>query len=71
MRTPQPLSFCFNFYTLLIPDGEFGPPYLDTATAAARAALPCPTSACWVFLCVHNPPNSDMDFRIFDVVMLT
>ena len=23
--------------------------------------------ACWVFLCFHNPPNSDMDYRIFNV----
>ena len=25
-------------------------------TAASRAALPSPTSACWVFLCLCNPP---------------
>ena len=24
-------------------------------------------SACWVFQCFYNPPNSDMDYRIFDV----
>ena len=24
-------------------------------------------SACWVFSCLHNPPNSDMDYRIFNV----
>ena len=23
--------------------------------------------ACWVFYCFHNPPNSDMDYRIFNV----
>ena len=23
--------------------------------------------ACWLFLCFHNPPNSDMDCRIFNV----
>ena len=23
--------------------------------------------ACWVCLCCHNPPNSDMDYRIFIV----
>ena len=23
--------------------------------------------ACWVFQCLHNPPNSDMDFGIFNV----
>ena len=24
-------------------------------------------SACWAFKCFHNPPNSDMDYRIFNV----
>ena len=24
-------------------------------------------SACWVFQCFHNPPNSDMDCRIFNM----
>ena len=23
--------------------------------------------ACWVFKCFHNPPNFDMDYRIFNV----
>ena len=23
--------------------------------------------ACWMFKCFHNPPNSDMDYRIFNV----
>ena len=23
--------------------------------------------ACWVFECLHHPPNSDMDHRIFNV----
>ena len=36
-------------------------------TAAARAALPSPTSACWVFSCFRIPPNCDMDYRIFNV----
>ena len=26
-----------------------------------------PFSACWVFSCFHNPPNSDMDYRIFNI----
>ena len=34
---------------------------------AARAALPSPTGACWVFLCFRNAPNSDVDYRIFNV----
>ena len=61
-------SFFFSFrYTLLIPCGKFGPPHLVTATATATAVLPSPTSACWVFSCFHNPPNSDMDNMIFNM----
>ena len=51
------------FYTC----GKFGPPYPGKATAAARAALPSPTNACWVFSCFRNPPNSDLDYRFFNV----
>ena len=41
--------------TLCIPCGKLGPPYLGKTTAAARAALPCPTSACCqVFSCFRN-----------------
>ena len=25
------------------------------------------TRACWLFSCIHNPPNSDMDYWIFNV----
>ena len=59
--------FCGIYYTLLIPCGKLGPPYLGKATAASRAALPNPTSACWVFSCFRHPSNSDMDYRIFNV----
>ena len=38
----------------------------EQETAAARTALPSPTSTCWVFSCFSNPPNSDMDYRIFN-----
>ena len=51
----------------LIPNGKCGLPYLGKATAAARAALPSPTRACWVFSPFCNPPNSDMAYRIFHV----
>ena len=63
-HSPQPVFF--NLYTLYT-FGKFGPPYPGQATAASRAALPSPTSACWVFSCFRNPPNSDMDHRIFNV----
>ena len=26
-------------------------------------------SACWLFCCFHNPPNSDMDYKFFNVYM--
>ena len=60
-------AYLFILYTVLSLLGKFGPPYLGKATAAARAVLPSPTSACWVFLCLCNPRNSDMDYRIFNV----
>ena len=45
------LFFLLFFYTLYYPFHfrKFGPPYSGKATAAARAVLPSPTSACWVF----------------------
>ena len=54
---------------VIIPFGKFGSSYPGKATAAARAALPSPTSACWRFSCFRNPPNSDVDCMIFNVCM--
>ena len=52
---------CLFFYTSLPLTGKVGPPYVDKATAAARAAMiPSPASVCWGFSCFRNPPNSDM-----------
>ena len=62
----------------MTPFGKFGLPYLGKATAAARAMLPSPTGACvtvWApdaQTVTHagsfcNPPNSDMDYKIFNV----
>ena len=34
--------------------------------AAAKSRYPT-CGACWVFQCFHNPPNSDMDYSIFNV----
>ena len=46
--------FLFNFFlhviTSFIPCGKFGSPYLDKATAAARAALPIPSRECGIFV---------------------
>ena len=45
--------FCFvfklNIIHFILPFGKFGPPYLGMAAAAARAALPSPTSGCGSF----------------------
>ena len=57
----------FYFIHFIITFGKFGPPYLGKTTAAARTVLPNPTSACWVFSRFHNPLNSDMDYRIFNM----
>ena len=40
---------------------------MGKATAATRAALLSLTSACWVFSCFRNPPNTNMNYRIFNV----
>ena len=57
----------FFFIHFIIPFGKFRPHYLGKATAAARAALPSPTNACWIFSCFRNPPNFDRDYRVFNV----
>ena len=56
----------FLIFIFIIPFRKFRLFSLGTATAASRAVLPSPESACWVFSCFHNPPNSDMDYRIFN-----
>ena len=61
------LYYSIFFNPLYYPFRKFGPPYLGETTAATRAVLPSPTSACWVFSCFRNPSNSDMDYRIFNV----
>ena len=57
----QKLNFIVHF-------GKFE--NLGKARAAASAALPSPTSACWVYSCFRNPPNSDMDYRICAYVII-
>ena len=50
---PENIFFFFCLITTPLfydPFGKFGPPYLGEAKAAARAALPSPTSACWFML---------------------
>ena len=47
----------YQLNPFIIPFGKFGSPYLGMATTAARAALPSPTSARWVFSWFRNPPT--------------
>ena len=62
---------CPSCYTLLIPCRKFGPPYLWVRLKQPQEQRsdqpPCLTSACWVFSCFHNQPNSDMDYTIVNV----
>ena len=46
--------FLFIFYASFIPRGKVISPGLVKATAAARAALPIPTSVCSIFVCSNN-----------------
>ena len=39
----------------------------SVATESRYPTLTNNESAWWVFSCFHNPPNSDMDYRIFNV----
>ena len=55
------------YYALYYPFQKIRAPYLRRTTAAARA-LPSHTSACWVFSCFRNPPNTDMEYNaVFNV----
>ena len=49
--------FLIFFYNFIVP--------LGLSSWEIQVAYPRDTySACWVFSCFHNPPNSDMDHRI-------
>ena len=54
--------FFVLFFTLCCPKES------HLQQSRSRATQPFTNySACWVFICFHNPPNSDMDYRIFNV----
>ena len=65
-------SFYFNLFSPyflqlycpngISPMGKWG--YFPQEKPAATESTYC---ACWVSLCSHNPPNSDMDYGIFNV----
>ena len=41
--------------------------YLSWGKPAATESCYSTYNKCWVFKCFHNPPNSDMDYGIFNV----
>ena len=62
--TPTPRLSFFKYFLIhfIIPFGEFGPPYPGKATAATQSYK------CMLGLFMFPyPPNSDMDYRIFNV----
>ena len=74
-RTEQILYSKFSFYILFLillqlycpnrisPMGNSGC-FPRGKPAVTESRFPT-YDACWVFQCFHNPPNSDMDHRIF------
>ena len=64
----------YHICTLSCPNGNFSHgkfgSFSQRKTSSNRVALPNPNlwqSLCWVFSCSHNPPDSDMHYRIFNV----
>ena len=66
-------SVCFEnaapHRTSFIPCGKYGSPYLVTATAAARAALPIPIIVCSIG--GGGGPNSGMAATVWDFLTCT
>ena len=65
------LFFCF-FGTTVLSQRDFSQGKIGLLSPArgkpAAIESRYPTyGACWVFSCFHNPPNSDMDYGIFNV----
>ena len=61
-------SYCTSFVYYVhftIPFGKLGSPYNSRKCSTRCRVLQ--VSACWVFSCFRNPPNSDMDYSIFNV----
>ena len=64
------LFFFFNFLQMYCPTENF---QWEIRVAFSRESqlwqsrATQPYGARWVFYCFHNPPNSDMDYRIFNV----
>ena len=60
--SPHLLLCCFVGISALGNSGHF-PRGKPVATESHYQTY----GACWVFLCFHTPPNSDVDYRIFIV----
>ena len=61
-------SFFLSFFLCSSIGGvAYGTVFNSSYTWAATFRLRGGTCACWLFLCFHNPLNSDMDYRIFNV----
>ena len=62
--------FFFNFYNCVAPMG-FLPWEIQVAFSLGKPAATesrYPTfGACWVLQSFHNPPNSEMDYRVLNV----
>ena len=59
-----------NFLQLYCPNGVShmgNAGCLPRGKSAATESRYSTYYACWVFKCFHNPPNSDMDYGIFNV----
>ena len=59
----------FLYICLNIPNISYSINQFKRATLSYKHMLGLSTStcSCWVFLCFHNPLNTDMDYRIFNV----
>ena len=63
-------TFTFYFFTAVLSEWDFSHRIRGCLPQGKPAATESryPTyGACWVFECFHNPSNSDMDYRIFNV----
>ena len=63
-------DFTFTFFNCIVPFwispmGKFGS--FPGGEPAAMSHATQPAVHAWSFLCFHNPPNSDMDYQIFNI----
>ena len=59
------LSVCISLFIFTTVFSDLG--FLHGKLPAATELLDLTYSACWMFQCFHNPPNSDMDHWISNV----